>query len=132
MKKEFTAWTKRVDNIELQLNANSSVRQLIPDEDYLSVHPTASPFTSEEVDVPHGNGAIEAPLAGAEPPLANVGSDYSHSNVSKERLDNHGPDQSCEFFRPRGYYSSKMVSFRALPCVFGKEPKTTPDSRSGQ
>ena len=32
MKKEFTAWTKRVDNIELQLNANSSVRQLIPDE----------------------------------------------------------------------------------------------------
>ena len=33
MKKEFTAWTKRVDNIELQLNANSSVRQLIPDED---------------------------------------------------------------------------------------------------
>ena len=93
MKKEFTAWTKRVDNIELQLNANSSVRQLIPDEDYLSVHPTASPFTSEEVDVPHGNGAIEAPLA-------DVGSDYSHSNVSKERLDNHGPEQSCEFFDP--------------------------------
>ena len=100
MKKEFTAWTKRVDNIELQLNANSSVRQLIPDEDYLSVHPTASPFTSEEVDVPHGNGAIEAPLAGPEPPLADVGSDYSHSNVSKERLDNHGPEQSCEFFDP--------------------------------
>ena len=100
MKKEFTAWTKRVDNIELQLNANSSVRQLIPDEDYLSVHPTASPFTSEEVDVPHGNGAIEAPLAGPEPPLADVGSDYSHSNVSKERLDNHGPEQPCEFFDP--------------------------------
>ena len=60
MKKEFTAWTKQVDNIELQLNANSSVRQLIPDEGYLSVHSTASPFTSEEVDVPHGNGAIEA------------------------------------------------------------------------
>ena len=100
MKKEFTAWTKRVDNIELQLNANSSVRQLIPDEDYLSVHLTASPFTSEEVDVPHDNGAIEAPLAGPEPPLADVGSDYSHSNVSKERLDNHGPEQSCEFFDP--------------------------------
>ena len=100
MKKEFTAWTKRVDNIELQLNANSSVRQLIPDEDYLSVHPTASPFTSEEVDVPHDNGAIEAPLAGPEPPLADVESDYSHSNLSKERLDNHGPEQSCEFFDP--------------------------------
>ena len=103
MKKEFTAWTKRVDNIELQLNANSSVRQLIPDEDYLSVHPTASPFTSEEVDVPHGNGAIEAPLAGPEaplagpePPLADVESDYSHSNMSKERLDNHGPEtEAC-------------------------------------
>ena len=48
--------------------------------------------------MPHGNGAIEAPLAGPEPPLADVGSDYSHSNVSKERLDNHGPEQSCEFF----------------------------------
>ena len=27
MKKEFTAWPKRVDNIELQLNANSSICQ---------------------------------------------------------------------------------------------------------
>ena len=38
MKKEFAAWTKRVDNIEHQLNTNSFVRQSIPEEDFLSVH----------------------------------------------------------------------------------------------
>ena len=96
MKKEFAAWTKRVGNIEHQLNTNSTVRQLIPDEDYLSVHPSASPLTSEEVDMLHDNGAIEAPLAGPEPPLADVRSD----NVSKERVDSHEPEQSCEFFDP--------------------------------
>jgi hypothetical protein len=45
--------------------------------------------------------AIEAPLAGSEPPLADVRSDYSHSNVSKERPDNmQVPEQSCEFIDP--------------------------------
>ena len=93
MKKEFAAWTKRVGNIEHQLNTNSTVRQLIPDEDYLSVHPSASPLTSEEGDMSHDNGAIEAPLADVRP-------DYGHSNVSKERVDSHEPEQSCEFFDP--------------------------------
>ena len=100
MKKEFAAWTKRVGNIEHQLNTNSTVRQLIPDEDYLSVHRSASPLTSEEVDMLHDNGAIEVPLAGPEPPLADVRSDYGDSNVSKERVDSHEPEQSCEFFDP--------------------------------
>ena len=98
MKKEFAAWTKRVENIEHQLNTNSTVRQLIPDEDYLSVHLSASPLTLEEVDMSHDNGAIEAPLAGAEPPLADVRSDYGHSNMFKERVDSHEPEQSCGFF----------------------------------
>jgi hypothetical protein len=44
--------------------------------------------------------AIEAPLAGSEPPLADFRSDYSHNNVSKERPDNQVPEQSCEFFDP--------------------------------
>ena len=48
----------------------------------------------------HDNGAIETPLAGPEPPLADVRSDYGHSNVSKERVDSHEPEQSCEFFDP--------------------------------
>ena len=100
MKREFAASTKRVDNIEHKLNTNSTVRQLIPGEDYLSVHPSASPLTSEEVDMSHDNGAIETPLAGPEPPLADVRSDYGHSNVSKERVDSHEPEKSCEFFDP--------------------------------
>ena len=44
--------------------------------------------------------AIEAPLAGSELPLADVRSDYSHSNVSKERPDNQVPEQSSKFFDP--------------------------------
>ena len=64
IKKEFPAWTKRVNNIEHQLNTNSCVRQSIPEEDYLSVHPSTSPLTSEEVDMSRDNGVIKAPLAG--------------------------------------------------------------------
>jgi hypothetical protein len=102
IKKEFVAWTTRVSIIENQLNQNSSVFQANTDEDCLSVHPPTSPMTFDEVDQLSQDNidAIEAPLAGSEPPLADVRSDYSHSNVSKERPDNQVPEQSCEFFDP--------------------------------
>ena len=65
MKKEFVALTTRVSNIENQLNQNSSTCHQNTDEDYLSVHPSASPLTSDEVDrLSQDNSAIEAPLAG--------------------------------------------------------------------
>jgi hypothetical protein len=102
IKKEFVAWTTRVSVIENQLNQNSSVFQANTDEDCLSVHPPTSPLTFDEVDqLSQDNiNAIEAPLAGSELPLADVRSDYSHSNVSKERPDNQVPEQSCKFFHP--------------------------------
>jgi hypothetical protein len=85
IKKEFVAWTTRVSVTENQLNQNSSVFQANTDEECLSVHPTF-----DEVDqLSQDNiNAIEAPLAGSQLPLADVRSDYSHSNVSKERPDN--------------------------------------------
>ena len=102
IKKEFVAWTTRVSVIENQLNQNSSVFQANTDEDCLSVHPPTSPSTFDEVDqLSQDNiNAIEAPLAGSKPPLADVRSDDGHSNVSKERPDNQVPEQSCEFFDP--------------------------------
>ncbi|CAB3977880.1 Hypothetical predicted protein [Paramuricea clavata] len=102
IKKEFVAWTTQVSAIENQLNQNSSVLQANTDEDCLSVHPPTSPSTFDKVDqLSQGNiNAIEAPLAGSERPLADVRSDYGHSNVSKERPDNQVPEQSCKFFNP--------------------------------
>ena len=101
MKKEFVAWTTRVSYIENQLNQNSSTCHQNTDEDCLSVHPSASPLTSDEVDrLSQDNSAIEAPLAGPEPPLADVRSDFNHTIVPKEGQDNHGLEQPCEFFDP--------------------------------
>ena len=133
IKKEFPAWTKRVNNIEHQLNTNSCVRQSIPEEDYSSVHPSTSPLTSEEVDMLRDNSAIKAPLAGSEPPLADVQSDYSHINLSKERLDNNGPEQLCEFFDPEDTSIRKWSPSEPFRAFFEKNLKRrlTVD-RSGQ
>lgn len=103
MKKEFGAWTTRVSNIETQLSQNSSVLPSHINEDCLSVHASpASPLTSDDVDdrLSQDNSAIEAPLAGPEPPLADISSDYTLSTVSKDKSDAHIGEQSCEFFDP--------------------------------
>ena len=55
----------------------------------------------DEVDqLSQDNSAIEAPLAGSEPHLADIRSDYSHSTVSKERPESQNSDQPREFFDP--------------------------------
>ena len=101
MRKEFVTWTTRVSNIENQLNQNSSICQSHIEDDCLSVHPPISPNPLDEVDqLSQDNSAIEAPLAGSEPPLADIRSDYSHSTVPKERPEGQNSDQPCEFFDP--------------------------------
>ena len=101
MKNEFVTWTTRVNNIENQLKRNSATGHPHIDEDSLSVHPPASPLNSDEAERwSQDNSAIEAPLVGPEPPLADARSEYSHSNVSKEGPNTHGLEQSCDFFDP--------------------------------
>ena len=94
MRKEFVTWTTRVSNIENQLNQNSSICQSHIEEDCLSVHPPISRNPSDEVDqLSQDNSAIEVPLAGSEPPLADIRSDYSHSTVPKEGPEGQNSDQ---------------------------------------
>ena len=79
MKKEFATMTTRVNDIEKTLS--QKVFRPNVDEDCLSVHLLAS-IVSDNMspDI----SAIEAPLAGPEPPLADCRSDFSHSTVTKE------------------------------------------------
>ena len=95
MKKEFATMTTRVNDIENTLS--QKVLRPNVDEDCLSIHPPASIISDNmSPDI----SAIEAPLAGLEPPLADCRSDFSHSTVTKESPAIQVPQPSCEFFDP--------------------------------
>jgi hypothetical protein len=101
MKREFVTWTTRVSTIEDKLNRNSSIHRPQVEEDCLSIHPPISPMAMPSDDqLSQDNSAIEAPLAGLEPPLADVRSDCTTRPVSKETQESQLAGQTCEFFDP--------------------------------